>query len=242
MKLHIFPTADVLLQNIAGYFIRLANESIAATNRFNVALSGGSSPEKLYALLASPAFKNLTDWTKIYFFLGDERYVPVTDDASNYRMANRVLFQPLEIEQSQIFAVDTSLVPEAAAADYAQKITMHFADANHYFDLILLGLGDNAHTASLFPHTDILKEQTPTVKSVYLPVEKIYRISFTAPLINNAANIAFLVYGDAKANAVFNVLKGEKDINQYPAQMIVPLRGNLDWFLDKAAAAKITDV
>ena len=240
MKLNICNTIDELLQNLAEYFIDSANQSITAQGRFTVALSGGSSPEKLYSLLASNSYKNKVDWSKIFFFLGDERYVPITGAQSNFKMVNKVLFQPLQIKPSQIFPVDTALSPEDAATDYMRQITKHFAGAAPRFNLVLLGLGDNSHTASLFPHTTILHEKAATVKPVFLSDQHVWRISFTAPLINLANRIAFLVYGDGKAQAVANILQGAHDIKNLPAQLIQPADGELKWFLDTAAAAKIT--
>jgi len=239
MTLHISETVEELLTQLAEYFIVAANESIDKDGRFSVALSGGASPEILYGLLACPTFCKRVDWSKVYFFLGDERYVPVTDPASNFKMIKTVLFEPLGIDASQVFPVDTSLSPAAAAVDYLQKIQQHFDGCQPCFDLVLLGLGDNSHTASLFPLKDILLESEASVKAVFLPDQLLYRISFTAPLINMAHRVAFLVYGAAKAYAVKNVLEGVKDILHYPAQMIHPADGALDWFLDTAAAAKI---
>lgn len=239
MTLHISDTVEELLAKLAEYFVDAANESIDRHGRFSVALSGGSSPEKLYSLLTSPAFCERVDWAKVYFFLGDERYVPLTDAASNFKMVNTVLFAPLGIDASHIFPVNTALSPAAAADDYLQKIQLYFNGSQPSFDLVLLGLGDNSHTASLFPFTDILNENDATVKEVFLPDQLLYRVSFTAPLINMARRVAFLVYGSAKAYAVKNVLEATDDVSNFPAQLIHPVDGSLDWFLDTAAAAKI---
>ena len=242
MKLNIYNTIDEVLENLAQHFIDAANASIGTRGRFSVALSGGSSPEKLYALLASAAFNTKVEWNKIYFFFGDERYVPLTDDQSNFKMVDRVLFQPLQIDPSKIFAVNTTLQPDEAATDYMQKITAHFMEEEPRFDLVLLGLGDNSHTASLFPHTNILREISATIKSVFIPGQQVYRISFTAPLINLARRISFLVYGSGKAQAVANILEGHHDIENFPAQLIAPNEGEVEWFLDKAAAVSLKSI
>jgi 6-phosphogluconolactonase len=242
MEIRIFDSENELINSMAEYFVALANKTIAKGQRFSVALSGGNSPKKLYALLASDKYKNKLDWDKTDFFFGDERYVPHNDDASNFKMANDVLLQPLNISPHHIFPVDTSLSPEKAAADYEKKISIYFKDKQPCFDLILLGLGDNSHTASLFPFTPILEETNAGVKAVYLEGQQLYRISFTAPLINLAKNIAFLVYGLGKETAVHHVLEGERNIQLYPAQLIKPPAGNLVWFLDKAAASKLTSI
>src|ERR1700761_6982517 len=128
MNLNIFNTADETLAALADYFVKIANESIAANNKFTVALSGGSSPKKLYELLASTTYADSVEWAKVYFFFGDERNVPKTDKDSNYLMAKTALFDPLYIEPSNIFAVDTSLEPKEAAAKYMEEIEQFFED------------------------------------------------------------------------------------------------------------------
>jgi len=239
MKLNVFNSADETLLNLANYFVTLAEKSIADNDKFTVALSGGSSPKKLYELLASPAYKGKVDWDNVYFFFGDERNVPQDDKDSNYLMAKTALFDPLEIDDSNIFAVDTSLSPAEAAEEYTKAITLFFDDEVIEFDLILLGLGDNSHTASLFPYTTVLHDESASVKEVFLEDQQIYRITFTAPLINQAHHIAFLVYGEGKAIAVHHVLEDSRDIENYPAQLIAPDNGDVQWFLDTAAAADL---
>ncbi len=236
MKIHIFKTETALLTALADFFIETATQAIAERGQCTVALSGGRSPKKLYELLASPQFNQQVDWQKVYFFFGDERYVPATSSDSNALMAQKALFDPLQIAPAQIFQVDTTLSPTEAADAYTEAITTHFQQQPVCFDLILLGLGDNAHTASLFPHTPVLAETVAAVKAVYLEDQQVYRITMTAPLINQARQIAFLVYGADKAEAVQQVLEGELNIEQYPAQLISPINGEVDWFLDEAAA------
>ena len=239
MKLNIFKSADETLVNLATYFVTLAEQCIASNDKFTVALSGGSSPKKLYELLASATYKNKVDWDNVYFFFGDERNVPQDDKDSNYLMVKTALFNPLEIDDSNIFAVDTSLTPAEAAEEYTKAITLFFDDEPIEFDLVLLGLGDNSHTASLFPYTTVLHDDTASVKEVFLEDQQIYRITFTAPLINQAHHIAFLVYGEGKAIAVHHVLEDSRDIENYPAQLIAPINGDVQWFLDTAAAANL---
>jgi len=239
MKLDIFKSPDDALINLANYIVTLAEQAIANEGKFSIALSGGSSPKKLYELLASPAFNKKVDWENVYFFFGDERNVPQDDKDSNYLMVKTALFDPLSIDDSNIFAVDTSLSPEEAAAEYTKAISLFFDDEPMAFDLVLLGLGDNSHTASLFPNTSILQDDSVAVKEVFLTDQQIYRISFTAPLINLAKHIAFLVYGEGKAIAVHHVLEDAKNIEIYPAQLIAPTTGDVRWFLDEAAAADL---
>ncbi len=239
MQLNIYETVEELIQLLAEYFVKLTSETALQNKRFAVALSGGNSPKKLYALLASNSYKNQIDWANIDFFFGDERYVPQTDAASNFKMINEVLFIPLNIPEKQIFPVNTALTPGDAANDYVVTLNSYFNSDTPQFDLILLGLGDNAHTASLFPYTSVLHETKPTIKAVFLEDQKVYRITLTAPFINLAHNIAFLVFGVDKAVAVKDVLQGKNDIENYPAQLIKPTAGKLVWFLDKEAASAI---
>src|ERR1700748_2419834 len=150
MELNIFNTEEEVLNALAAYFVKVAQDSIAAKSKFSVALSGGSSPKKLYQLLASPAYSGELDWEKVFFFFGDERNVPQDSPDSNYLMAKKALFVPLFIDPHQIFAVDTSLEPKEAAKKYQEEVEQFFDESGQSFDLILLGLGDNSHTASLF--------------------------------------------------------------------------------------------
>lgn len=238
MKLNIFRTEEEVLKQLAEYFIAVAQESILINGKFSVALSGGSSPKKLYELLAS-AYKNAVDWSRVYFFFGDERYVPQTDSNSNYLMVKKALFDALSIPQNQIFPVDTSVSPQEAAEKYTEVIK-NFFGAGIRFDLVLLGLGDNSHTASLFPYTPVLHDTSPAVKEVYLEDQKVYRITINAPIINNASHIAFLVYGQGKAEALHHVIEDERNVDVFPAQLIKPVNGKLQWFLDDAAASKLS--
>lgn len=234
MTLNIFDTRDEALTVLAKYFIQIANEAIEDHDRFSVALSGGHTPRKLYELLATDAYREkIRDWSKIYFFFGDERYVPHTDPASNYRMAKESLFDPLDIAASQVFPVDTSLPPHEAAATYQEQMEDFHIVREIRFDLILLGLGDNAHTASLFPHTEVLQDNIPGVKAVWVKENESWRITFNAPMINNAKHIAFLVFGKEKATAMQHVFSDSINIDLYPAQLIRKKR--IAWFTDTEA-------
>jgi 6-phosphogluconolactonase len=238
-KLNILATEEEVLTHLADYFVEVANQAIAENGLFNVSLSGGSSPKKLYEMLASTDYKEKVDWDKVYFFFGDERNVPADHPDSNYLMSKKALFDPLQIPASQIIPVNTALAPEQAAEAYALAIHTHFKPYNAKFDLVLLGLGDNSHTASLFPHTPILQDQESSVKAVFLEDQQVYRISMTAAMINDARHIAFLVYGAGKAEAVHHVLEDESNIEEYPAQLIKS-QGEVKWFLDESAASLIS--
>ena len=155
-------------------------------------------------------------------------------------MVKQSLFDPLDIPADHVFPVDTILTPALAAAKYEDLVRKHFQGGPCQFDLILLGLGSNSHTASLFPHTEVLHEQKKLVSGLFIPEVNMFRITFTAPLINQARHIAFLVYGASKAEAVAQIIQGKRDIESHPAQLIQPVGGTLEWFVDDAAAGELT--
>ncbi len=237
MPINIFKTEPELLSALAVYCIKIARQAIEEKGAFNVALAGGNSPKKLYELLSTDEYKNQVVWSKVNFFLGDERYVPEDDPQSNARMIQKSLLEPLKISGSQFFKVDTMLSPDEAAKKYNETIRAHFKHTPVRFDLVLLGLGANAHTASLFPFTSVLAEPAATIKAVFIAEQNGYRITMTAPIINQSKHIAFLVYGKEKAEAVFHVLKDVHNAEKYPAQLIHPAEGEVQWFLDEAAAS-----
>lgn len=234
--LEIYNETDDLIQALAETICNISKTAIAERGVFNFVLSGGNSPRRLYKLLASKAYENKIDWKKTYFFFGDERYVPSYDPKSNSVMAEETLFRPLNIEESHIFKVDTTGSPEDSAYKYARAIANHFNKKPIVFDFVLLGLGDDAHTASLFPHSALLEETEATVKSTFVQKVHMYRITMTAPLINQARHIAFLTYGKEKSEAVYHVLNDSQGSPlQYPAKLIRPKKGSLHWFLDAEA-------
>ncbi|MGO4773576.1 6-phosphogluconolactonase [Flavobacterium sp. W22_SRS_FK3] len=236
MEILVYKTTEELNHDLADYVVEIAKKAIEKRNQFNFVLTGGNSPKALYRLLATE-YKNEMDWSKVFFFFGDERNVLSTDENYNGLMAKKSFFDVLETPENQIFYVNTTLSPQEAAADYKKRIDHHFEDKEIIFDLILLGMGDDAHTASIFPHTDLVDNTEATVASVFVKKLNTYRISLTAPLINKASNVAFLVFGENKAEALKHVIKDEqKEVNNYPSQLINPIDGKLTWFTDEAAA------
>lgn len=237
MNLLIYKTQSELLEDLAQYIIKIANKAIDEQDCFNFVLTGGNSPKALYEMLAN-TYRDKIDWTKVYFFFGDERNVMPDHESYNGLMAKKAILEPLNIAADHIFYVNTTLAPEKAAIEYNKAINEHFDGADLVFDLILLGMGDDAHTASLFPGTDILNNKNVEIDSVFVEKLATYRISFTAPLINKAKNVAFLVFGENKAVAVKHVIESPKrNTKLYPAQLIKPIDGSVTWFLDDAAAS-----
>lgn len=227
----------------AELFVRTAEEACMARGRLTVALSGGSTPKALHSLLAAPPHREQVDWAHVQFYWGDDRCVPPDDAESNYRMARETLLDTLPLRAAQIHRIHTELDdPAVAAAQYEQELRQGFGLHEGQvprFDLVLLGMGPDGHTASLFPHTAALAVTDRLVVANAVPQLATTRITMTAPVLNNAAVVAFLVAGADKAPALAAVLEGPADPDTYPAQRIAPTNGTLYWFIDKAAAQQL---
>lgn len=249
----IFNETEKLNSFAAEKFVEIANRSISESGRFSVALAGGSTPKSLYRLLTTDDFKNRIDWKQTFFFFGDERNVPPDDAESNFRMASENLFASLKISTENIFRWQTELGDaEKIAADYEQILSEFFSLKNHplagasgfnlpRFNLILLGMGADGHTASLFPFSPALAETEKI--AVANPVEKLNaeRLTLTFPIINNAENVIFLITGDDKAEALKEVLEDARQPEKFPSQSVKPENGELFWLLDERAAALLTN-
>jgi 6-phosphogluconolactonase len=237
-EIHILPdNASVL--NSAAEFLRNTIADVLATKAYcSIALSGGTTPRGLYERLASPSFSKDIPWERLRLFLGDERYVPHNHPDSNIRMVRESLFRDREPAPNTLFPVDTNLTPSQAAASYEQTLRKVLGSEGAV-DIVLLGLGDDAHTASLFPHTKVLEEHVAWVKNVYVEKLKTWRITFTLPLINCARSVVFLVSGASKASAMKQVLEGKFAPHTFPAQAVQPRDGVVHWFVDEEAAKEI---
>lgn len=239
MELIITKDIDELSEEATAWIVNYIEAVLKKRSRFTLVLSGGNTPKKLYQLLVSGKYKNKIDWSKLHFFWGDERFVPFTDDRSNAKMAFENLLNHIPVNKEQIHLMRTDIEPEAAAEEYEKLLRKYFPDANHTFDLVLLGLGNDAHTLSLFPHYDMVNEKTKWVKAFYLKEQKMYRITLSAPVVNASGRIAFLVSGNEKAIALHHVLSNKHNPELYPAQVIQPYNDELYWWVDEAAAADI---
>ncbi len=235
----IYPNAVGLARESAFHFIDCANEAISEHGRFVVALAGGSTPRALYQTLATVELVPRIEWEKVHVFWGDERCVAPTHEESNYRMAFETMLRHLPIPVKQIYRMEGELEPKEAAKTYDTRLKNFFGQYTPRFDLILLGLGDDGHTASLFPGTKALSETKSWVVANYVRKLSSWRLTMTARLINQAANVTFLVSGDGKGEALQRVLAGRYTPEEIPAQMIRPEGGQLRWLLDKSAASLI---
>ncbi|HZU69232.1 MAG TPA: 6-phosphogluconolactonase [Ktedonobacteraceae bacterium] len=241
MNIAIYPNIDVISQEAAQYIARVARESIAARGRFTIALSGGTTPRKLYGLLGDEPYRGQIDWVLTHIFWSDERCVPPDDEESNYHLAHEVLLSKISIPAVQVHRMPANMPNrDAASREYADEMRRVFGTSGiPEFDLIQLGMGPEGHTASLFPHQASLHEQERLVMPVSVPKPPPDRLTFTPPLLNAARNVLFLVTGSDKSGAVHAVLESPYNPDEYPAQIVRPPNGEVTWMIDTAAAQQL---
>jgi 6-phosphogluconolactonase len=238
----VFDDAEAVTRAAADLFARLSREAVEQRGAFSVALSGGTTPRSVYELLASEEYRADVPWPKVHVFFGDERAVPPDHAESNYRMASEALLSRVPVPPENVHRIDGLGDAAANASDYESVMRGFFGDAEWpRFDLVLLGMGDDGHTASLFPNTAALEESRAWVASNWVEKLGAWRITLTAPAINAARRVVFLVTGASKAERLREVLKGPHDPTRLPSQMIRPRDGSLSWYVDRAAAAKLKD-
>lgn len=234
MNITVFDDLDTLYKKVADNFVELSKKSIEKHNRFTVALSGGSSPKAIFNLLATQEYAEKIEWNKVYFFWVDERWVPLNDEKSNAKMTFEALLDKVPVNKNQIFPMyKDGIEPEDYAKEYEQEIRNVVGDEG-VFDFILLGMGDDGHTASLFPGENILDENEKWVDAYYLQSQEMFRITLTAPIINKAENILVVAFGENKKHALNEVLNGEYNPKLYPLQLIKRKEG-FEFFTDEKA-------
>lgn len=237
-ELHIFKDNTLWQEAVIRFILDVISDSLTEKDHCSISLSGGSTPRQIYERLAKEGEKRGINWETVWFFWGDERAVPHNHPDSNYKMVKEALLDHIDIPEENVFPVLTPDQPKSAANVYGLKLQTKFSSEENSFDLSLLGLGDDGHTASIFPHTDLVREQKAWVKEVYLKDKDVYRISVTAPVINRSRYIAFLVKGSNKAHALKEVLQGKENPEEYPAQLIRK-SPNVHFFLDRDAAEEL---
>jgi 6-phosphogluconolactonase len=239
---HIFQDPEELAVEAADLFLWLAEQAISARGRFIVALSGGTTPKTVYSTLASA--RTRLDWSNVFFFFGDERCVPPSHKESNFLMAQTSLFRPLTVPDTQIFRMKGEEEPEIACRDYEaimRRTLGPSSDGWPRFDLILLGLGPDGHTASLFPGTAALEERNKWVVPGIAPTGIRQRLTLTLSVLNHADVVLFLVAGAGKAGIARDILEPPSSgTSPHPASLVHPIAGRLLWFLDRAAASDLT--
>jgi 6-phosphogluconolactonase len=233
----IVPDADALAREAAERFASLAREAVDSRERFTAVLSGGSTPGGLFRLLAEEPYRTLIPWAKVHLFWADERCVPHDDPGSNYHLAHETLVKHVSVPPENVHRVQGELEPEIAAQLYELALQDFFCGPRPRFDLVLLGMGEDGHTASLFPGSPLLAE----TERLAAPVQASYqdrpaqRVTLTLPALNSARQILFLVAGSAKAQIVQAVMEGP--VGRFPAQRVQPTAGQLTWLLDAEAAS-----
>ncbi len=229
-----------LAHRAADLFATLAGRAIGANGRFSVALSGGETPRTLFGLLASPDYAGRIDWANVHLYWGDERHVPPDDAASNYGMTRQVLLDRVPLPPANVHRIQGELPAEEAAQRYEQELRSSFGlgpGELPRLDLVLLGMGDDGHTASLFPGVALPSEPDHLVAAPWVPKFNAFRITLMPRVLNNAAIVAFLVAGAGKAGRLHEVIEGPPQPDNLPAQRIAPSHGSLLWLVDRAAAA-----
>jgi 6-phosphogluconolactonase len=244
VEIRTLTTPQELFAAAAEVVVGAATDAVAQRGRFTISLSGGSTPKSLFNLLATNA-RTVLPWERMFFFWGDERHVPPTDPDSNYRMAEETMLSKVPVPPGNVFRMAAENPDAAAVAeDYEKTLRKFFAlepGQVPVFDLILLGMGPDGHTASLFPGTAGLQEKSRLVIANWVEKMKTSRLTFTLPVLNATRCVTFLVSGTDKAAVLRTVLEGDVPAEQYPAKLVRPTDGKLIWLVDRAAASELTN-
>jgi 6-phosphogluconolactonase len=234
MQLHIYKNADEVCNALAAWIAEMIDTTLQVKEKFTIALSGGETPKKLYQILAAQPYNEKIKWNRVHIFWGDERFVPFDDERNNAKMAYDNLLSKVNIQPDQVHKMWTDIAPQESAKQYEKILHKYFDDKQTTFDLVLLGLGDDGHTLSLFPGSEILQDNDSWVNIVDSK-EKGERITLMPSVVNRSSGVAFLVTGENKAKVLQEILE-TREQNKYPAQLIQPANGELHWFVDEDAA------
>ena len=238
-EVRVFDDLEAVSGAAAEQVVTLSR-SAKASGRFAVALSGGSTPARLYTLLAAPPYRDAIDWSSLHLFWADERCVPPDHPSSNFKLVRDTLLSKVSLPEGNIHRIIGEAGPERAARLYEEDLRAFFGPAPFpVFNLILLGAGEDGHTASLFPGAPALRERMRLATAVVIGPQNLSRVSLTLPIINHASQVLFLAAGRAKAGVVHEILE-DGNPKQYPAGMVKPVRGRVTWMIDREAAALLT--
>ncbi|MDR4506498.1 MAG: 6-phosphogluconolactonase [Candidatus Scalindua sp.] len=241
-NIRIFPDKRELVIATAEMIVDCIGEAIRKRGGCTIALAGGSTPRDVYALLATEPYRNRVCWTDVSLFWGDERTVPPDDPESNYRMVRQALIDIVDIPEKNVHRIRGEAEPRQAANEYEKLLYRHFNEELPRFDFVLLGLGDDGHTASLFPGTEVIEEYGRLVAAVFVPKLSTWRVTLTLPVLNAAREIMFLVSGDAKSEMVKRIMGNHKKPDKkLPATLVIPQYGSISWMLDTEAASLLDE-
>jgi 6-phosphogluconolactonase len=238
-EIRVLPDLEKAARAAALELAATASDAFSDRGIFRLALSGGSTPRVLFDTLTRPPFSRRIDWRKARVFFVDERCVPPSNERSNYRLAKEHLLDPLGVPERNVFRMRGEEEPRLAARDYDRVLRTEFGRGVPRFDLVLLGLGADGHTASLFPRTRALDEKRKWAAANYLPLQKEWRLTLTFPVLNAARRVIFLVAGAEKASVVSALLTKKPGYRKLPASRVRPTRGSLVWIIDESAAAQL---
>jgi len=242
VRVQILPDLEAISHQAVSLFIKISKTSFGERDRFVVALSGGTTPRRFYSLIGSPLYREEVDWSRVHLFWVDERCVPEEDEASNFKLVFDTLLSVVPIPRENIHPMRAGEGPDQGAGEYEKEMKKFFGESGSpVFDLVLLGVGEDGHTASLFPGSDLIQERSRLVAPVYLGEPKKDRITLTLPVLNQARHILFLVAGHSKAEVVRAILGKEGHQEGYPAGLVHPVRGQVTWLIDEEAASKMKD-
>lgn len=242
MKIKTCSDYEELSRAAAELFAERAQQAVSQRGRFSVALSGGNTPQRAYEMLAEAPLRDQIPWEKVHVFWGDERMVPADDGRNNARMARRAFLDKVPIPAANIRTINTALNPMLSAELYEQALRRFFGRHGPFLDLAFMGLGTDGHTASLFPGTPALEEIVHWVADVFVPNQRVHRVTLTPRFLNESRTVAFLVSGSKKAWVLRSVLEGKEDYRSLPAQIIRPVQGELIWLVDEAAASMLAEI
>ncbi|HZZ64092.1 MAG TPA: 6-phosphogluconolactonase [Candidatus Baltobacteraceae bacterium] len=238
-ELRVFDDPSQLAAGVADAFVQDAREAIRDRGEFNVALAGGTTPKAAYQLLAAEPRRDMVDWPRVNVFFGDERTVPPDSSESNYKMANDALLAHVPLVADHVHRMHGEDDPIAAARDYSEVLTQQLGPLPR-FDLVLLGMGPDGHTASLFPGSDPRADEELLVRAPFVQKFGTHRLTLTPMVLNNARHVVIATEGLTKAPALYAVLRGPYNPVEHPVQIIAPVGGRLSWFADRAAAAELS--
>jgi len=238
-KIQIYPSKKELIIATTEKIIDTIEQSIQKHGLCNIALSGGNTPYDIYSLLAENSYRDSVDWSCVHLFWGDERMVSPDHPDSNYGMTRQTLLAHIAIPEDNVHRIRGEIAPEQASIEYTELLHDHFKKDSSHFDLILLGIGEDGHTASLFPGTDAVVENNQPVTAVFVPKFNTWRVTMTLPVLNAAREIIFLASGSSKSNIVQRILSIEQPTKDIPATLVNPENGMVHWMMDSDAAALI---
>jgi len=238
-NIHAYPNKEKLVAATTERIADCMEQSIQKNGLCNMALSGGKTPGGIFSLLASNPYRDRLDWSRLHIFWGDERMVPPEHQDSNFRLVRETLLDHIKMPDENVHRMRGEIAPEEAAAEYAELLHDHFKDSPPCFDLMLLGLGEDGHTASLFPETDAVEECEKHAVAVFVPKLDAWRVTLTLPVLNAARKILFLVSGKSKSKMVQRIMSNKQPAKEIPATMVNPQNGEIHWMMDSEAMVLI---